>query len=100
MPLKTSSIRGTHSCVSPSDVKVRKSRVKEGTAPKNSCQPVGCHGAPLGVVKRVGDRQRGGQGCAHKRRLSRRQCRCHHWASICLPPLILLLNLTFIKKNT
>ncbi|KAK1899208.1 Linear gramicidin synthase subunit C [Dissostichus eleginoides] len=32
--------------------KVRKSRVKEGTAPKNSCQPVGCHGAPLGVVKR------------------------------------------------
>ncbi|KAI4823683.1 hypothetical protein KUCAC02_012258, partial [Chaenocephalus aceratus] len=32
--------------------KVRKSRVKEATAPKNSCQPVGCHGAPLGVVKR------------------------------------------------
>ncbi|KAJ4934637.1 hypothetical protein JOQ06_007422 [Pogonophryne albipinna] len=34
--------------------KVRKSRVKEATAPKNSCQPVGCHGAPLGVVKRSG----------------------------------------------
>lgn len=69
---------------------VRRGRVKKGTAPKNSCQPVGRHSAPLGATKQARDWQRGGQGCGHTRRLLRRQRRLHYWASICLAPLIRL----------
>lgn len=35
--------------------KVSRGRVKEGSAPKNSCQPVGCHSAPPGTVKQRED---------------------------------------------
>ena len=98
--LKTSSRWGSDPCVPPSGVRWGEAGWRRGQLPKNSCQPVGCHGAPLGVVKRVGEWQRGGEGCAHMRGLLRWWCRLHHWASICLPLLILLLNLSLIKGIT
>lgn len=79
---------------------VRRGRVKKGTAPKNSCQPVGRHSAPLGATKQARGWQRGGQGCAHTRRLLRRQRRLHYWASICLPPLIRLSPFILINEYT